>query len=168
MPGMANAAYNKSKQLIIVLDNRITAMTGHQPNPGVGITGMGEVTNPIPIEDVARSFGIKNVKVVDPFNVKEMIKTVKEFLKKDELSVIVAKRECQLLAVRKKKRKGIKIVKFDIDQEKCTRCGICLNEFACPAIHKERGRFYINKNICTGCAVCTQICPAKAIKAVVE
>jgi indolepyruvate ferredoxin oxidoreductase alpha subunit len=168
MPGMVNTVFNKSKPLIIVLDNRITAMTGHQPNPGVGVTAMGEETKAIAIEEVVKSFGIENVKVVDPFAVKEMIDTIKEFLNKDKISVIVAKRECQLLAIRKKKAQGIKVLKFEIDQSKCQKIGICLNELACPAIYKEKGQYKIDKDICTGCGVCAQVCPAKAIRAVKE
>ena len=168
MPGMVNTVFNKTNPLIIVLDNRITAMTGHQTNPGVGVTAMGEETKAIPIEDVVKSFGIENVKVVDPFAVKEMIDTIKEFINKDKVSVIVAKRECQLLAMRKKKAQGIKVLKFEIDQSKCKKIGICLNELACPAIYKENGQYKIDKDICTGCGVCAQVCPAKAIHAVNE
>ncbi|MEM5778377.1 MAG: indolepyruvate ferredoxin oxidoreductase subunit alpha [Candidatus Aenigmatarchaeota archaeon] len=168
MPGMVNTVFNKSNPLIIVLDNRITAMTGHQPNPGVGITAMGEETKAIPIEDVAKSFGIENVKVVDPFNVNEMINTIKEFINKDKVSVIVAKRECQLLAMRKKRAQGIKVVKFEIDQTKCKQAKVCLEKLACPAIYEKDGKIYIDKDICTGCAVCVQVCPNKAIKAAIE
>jgi indolepyruvate ferredoxin oxidoreductase alpha subunit len=168
MPGLANIVFNKSNPLVIVLDNRITAMTGHQPNPSVGITGMGEETKVIAIEDIAKAMGVENVKVVDPFAVKLMINTIKEFLKEGKASVIVAKRECQLLAVRKKRKKGIKIPKFEIDQTKCKKAGICLHQFACSAIYFERGAYKINKNICTGCGVCAQICPNKAIRMVSE
>jgi indolepyruvate ferredoxin oxidoreductase alpha subunit len=165
-PGLVNMVYNKSNPLVIILDNRITAMTGHQPNPGMGITGMGEQTKEIVIEDVVKACKVGNVKVVDPFNLKEMTESVKEFLGKDEVSVIIAKRECQLLAVRKKRKAGIKIPKFEIDQSKCDKCGVCLYEFACPAITKEHSEFLIDKDICTGCAVCVQVCPENAIHVV--
>jgi indolepyruvate ferredoxin oxidoreductase alpha subunit len=168
MPGMVNTVFNKSNPLIIVLDNRITAMTGHQPNPGCGVTAMGEETKAISIEEVVKSFGVENVKVVDPYAVKEMIDTIKEFLNKDKVSVIVAKRECQLLAMRKKRAQGIKVAKFEIDQEKCQKIGVCLNELSCPAIYKEKGKYKIDKDICTGCGVCAQVCPTKAIHAVKE
>jgi indolepyruvate ferredoxin oxidoreductase alpha subunit len=111
---------------------------------------------------------VENVKVIDPFNVNEMINTIKEFLNSNKLSVIVAKRECQLLAMRKKKAQGIKTVKFEIDQSKCQHIGVCLNKLACPAIYKEGDNYKIDKDICTGCAVCAQVCPAKAIYASVE
>jgi len=164
IPGLINTVFNKSNPLIIVLDNRITAMTGHQPHPGVGRTGMGEKTKEIRIEDIVKACGVKHVKVVDPFNVKKMIKMIKKFLKNDEVSVIVAKRECQLLALRRKKRAGKKIPRFEIKQKKCKKCGLCMYYFACPAIYVEDGKFYIDKNLCTGCGVCAQICPSKAIR----
>lgn len=107
---------------------------------------------------------MENVKVVDPFNLNEMIATIKEFLQKDEVSIIVAKRECQLLAVRRKRREGMKIPKFEIDQAVCDKCGKCLHEFGCPVITEENNVFTIDKELCTGCAVCVQVCPVKAIK----
>lgn len=164
MPGVLNTVFNKSNPLIIILDNRYTAMTGHQPHPGTGKTGMGDKTVAVKIEDIVRSYGIKNVKVVDPFNVKAMKQAVKEFLDSNELSVIVAKRECQLMATRRKKKLGIKIPKFEIDQSKCKRCGKCL-ELGCPAIYVAKdGSYHIDSNLCTGCSVCSQICPYGAIK----
>jgi indolepyruvate ferredoxin oxidoreductase alpha subunit len=166
MPGLVNAVYNKSPLLVIIMDNRITAMTGHQPNPSTGITGMGEVSGEIKIEDIVKGMGVENVRVVDPFNVNFMIKTVKELLQKDKVSVIVAKRECQLLVMRKRRREGIKTVKFEVDQKLCKMCETCLSELACPAIKKEKGKMVIDKDMCTGCAVCVQICPNKAIKPV--
>ena len=166
MPGIVNAVYNKSNMLVIVLDNRITAMTGHQNNPSTGITAMGEITKEVKIEDIVKAMGVENVKVVDPFNVKLMVDTVKEFLNNDSVSVIVAKRECQLLVMRKRKREGIDTVKFEIDHNLCKNVERCLKDLACPAIKKEKGKVVIDKNLCTGCAVCVQLCPNKAIKPV--
>ncbi len=168
MPGLVNIVYNNSNPLIIALDNRITAMTGHQPHPGVGVTGMGEKTKEIAIEDIAKACKIEHVKTVDPFNLNEMITSIRDFLAKNEASMIVARRECHLLAVKKKKAAGVTIPKFEIDPKKCNRCGVCLYDFACPAIMKKGKSFYIDKNICTGCAVCVQVCPVKAISAVKE
>jgi indolepyruvate ferredoxin oxidoreductase alpha subunit len=168
MPGMVNTVFNKSNPLIIVMDNRITAMTGHQPNPGTGKTAMGEESKEIAIDNIVRAFGVEEVRVVDPFNVNLMISTIRELLEKDKVSVIVAKRECQLLAMRKKKAEGLKTAKFEIDQNACKKVGICLHQLACPAISEENGVYKIDKNICTGCAVCAQICPNKAIHVVKE
>lgn len=98
--GLINAVYNKSNPLMVVLDNRITAMTGHQQNPGMGKTLMGEDTKELQIADIAVACGVKNVKVLDPINIKEFEDTIKEFLEKDEISLIVCKRICALLAKR--------------------------------------------------------------------
>jgi len=168
MPGMVNTVFNKSNPLIIIMDNRITAMTGHQPNPGTGKNAMGEECKEVAIDEVARALGVEDVRVVDPFNVNLMISTIRELLQKDKVSVIIAKRECQLLAMRKKKAEGIKTAKFEIDQNACKKVGVCLHELACPAISEENGVYKIDKNICTGCAVCAQICPNKAIHVVKE
>ncbi|MFH0929361.1 MAG: indolepyruvate ferredoxin oxidoreductase subunit alpha [Candidatus Aenigmatarchaeota archaeon] len=166
MPGVVNAVFNKSNMLVIVLDNRITAMTGHQNNPSTGITAMGELTKEVRIEEIVKGMGVEDVRVVDPFNVNLMIKTIREMLQNDKVSVLVAKRECQLLVMRKRKRQGIKTVKFEIDQKVCKNIEKCLKELACPAIMKKKDSVVIDKNICTGCSVCAQICPAKAIKPV--
>jgi indolepyruvate ferredoxin oxidoreductase alpha subunit len=163
LSSLVNIVYNKSNPLIIILDNRITAMTGHQPNPGMGITGMGEPTKEIAIEDAVKGLGIKNVKVVDPYNIKQMIETVKEFLNKDEPSVIVAKRECRLLTYRRMRRDGLKLPVFEIDRNKCKGCETCLTQLGCPAITRENGICRIEKDLCNGCSVCLQICPNQAI-----
>lgn len=103
--GLINAVYNKSKPLMVVLDNRITAMTGHQPNPGMGKTLMGEDTEELKIEEIAKACGVKNIKVLDPINTKEFEDTIKDFLEKDEISLIVCKRICALLAKRQSEDK---------------------------------------------------------------
>lgn len=105
IPALINTVFNKSDPLIIVMDNRITAMTGHQPHPGMGKTGMGEATEEIKIEDIARACGVKNIRVIDPINFKELQSTIKEFLDKKEVSVIVARRMCALYAKRLKRKK---------------------------------------------------------------
>jgi indolepyruvate ferredoxin oxidoreductase alpha subunit len=163
IPALINIVYNKSNPLIMILDNRTAASTGYQPTPGIGITGTGEKTKMIKIEDIVKACGVKNVKVVDSFNVKKMANTIKDFLNRDKISVIVARRECQLLAIKKKKMKGIKIQNFEIDQKICNKCGKCL-KLGCPAIIKKGNNYRINQELCTGCGVCAQICSLKAIK----
>ena len=101
--GLINAVYNKSNPLMVVLDNRITAMTGHQVNPGMGKTSMGEDTEELKIDEIAKACGVKHIKVLDPINIKELEDTVKEFLEKPEISLIVCKRICALLAKRQQK-----------------------------------------------------------------
>ena len=100
--GLINAVYNKSSPLMVILDNRITAMTGHQANPGMGKTLIKEETEELEIEGIARSCGVKHIKVLDPINIKEFEETIREFLNKEEISLIVCKRICALLAKRQK------------------------------------------------------------------
>jgi indolepyruvate ferredoxin oxidoreductase alpha subunit len=166
LPGLVNTIFNRSDPLVIVLDNRITAMTGHQPNPGMGKTGMGDETRAIPIEDAARGLGVRNVKVINPYNIKEMVGTIKEFLNKTETSVIVARAECRLLTIRRARKEGVKLPVFEIDPKKCKGCGNCLDRLGCPAITKGKGVCRIEKDLCSGCSVCFQICPNQAIHAV--
>jgi indolepyruvate ferredoxin oxidoreductase alpha subunit len=168
MPGVVNTVFNKSNSLIIVMDNRITAMTGHQPNPGMGRTGLGEETVAIDIETLVKGMGVKNTKTIDPYNVKEMIKTIKEFLKKDSVSVIVAKRECQLLAVKKKRAKGLKIPRYTIVEGKQREVKENIEKWNCPAIVLDKGEFRIDRNVCTGCGLCVGVFPKGTMKVVVE
>jgi indolepyruvate ferredoxin oxidoreductase alpha subunit len=102
--GLINSVYNKSNPLMVVLDNRITAMTGHQNNPGMGKTSMGKETEELKIDEIAKACGVKNVKVLDPINIQELESTVKEFLEKDEVSLIICKRICALLAKRQARK----------------------------------------------------------------
>ena len=104
--GLINAVYNKSNFLIIVLDNRITAMTGHQPNPGMGKTAMGEDSEEVKIEDIAKASGVKNIKVLDPINSEEFEQAVKDFLPMENVSMIVCRRVCALLDKRQKGGSG--------------------------------------------------------------
>lgn len=97
IPALINCVYNKSNILIVVMDNRITAMTGHQPNPGMGKTGMGEMVEEIKIEDIAKSCGVKNVKAIDQGNAQEFESTLREFSSKEGVSLIIARRICALL-----------------------------------------------------------------------
>ena len=164
MPPIANLKNNESNPLVIIMDNAITAMTGHQPHPGSGVLASGKEKNPIKIEDVVKAFGIKNVKVVNAYDQKGLQAVVKEFAAKDELSVIVSRGMCRLLMKRKVRRSGGKFATFEIDESKCKLCRTCLERFACPAIEIEGNKIQINKDLCWGCGVCAQICPAGAIK----
>ncbi len=103
--GLINAVYNKSNPLFIILDNRTTAMTGNEPNPGMGKTGMWQDSEELKIEEIAKACGVKNIKVLDPINAKELEDTIKEFLDKDEVSVIICRRICALLAKRQDEEK---------------------------------------------------------------
>ncbi len=149
--------YNKGTGVIIILDNRITAMTGHQVHPGIGMTLMGEETAAINPEDIARAAGASDVEVVDPYNMKNFEEVLKKHLKRETLSVIITRQRCVLLD-RKKDRK----TEVYIDQEKCEECGLCL-KFGCPAIEYKDGSYTINQLQCSGCGVCIEICRKNAI-----
>jgi len=150
------------------MDNNITAMTGHQANPGTGYNAIGEKVDRVNIEEVISSYGIKDVKVVSAWNQKQLQDAIRKFSNKKEVSVIVVKGICRLLMKRILRKQGKIFPKFEIDQNKCTKCGICTQEFACPAIQREKRdgewHYFINEDLCWGCGVCAQICPSNAIR----
>jgi indolepyruvate ferredoxin oxidoreductase alpha subunit len=164
IPGLINAVHNGHKFLLIILDNRTTAMTGHQPHPGSDKGPSGSRVVAISIEDVVKGCGVKWLKVVDPYNVKTTTETVKEALAQPSVSVIISRRECALIA--KKDKKGAIIGKASIDQEECTKCMTCIDKFQCPAISTKDRVQTIDEALCSGCGVCIQVCPNKAIKEV--
>ncbi len=170
IPALINAAYNKANMIVVVFDNGSTAMTGFQPHPGTGVTATGERTRKVNIEDIARACGVEYVKVIDPYNIDESIKTVTEAMKRHGISVIVSRRLCMLEWLRKARREGIKIELYRVNEEKCTGCKICINELGCPAItfNQERKVAAIDEVLCNGCGVCAQVCPLKAIYKVNE
>ena len=149
--------YNKGSGVIIILDNRTTAMTGHQVHPGVGKTLMGKETAALKPEKLAEAAGVKNVKVVDPYDLKHLEKVIKEELEKRQLSVIICRQKCVLLEKTQVKKK------VTINLSKCEKCGLCL-KFGCPAIEYKNDQYSINELLCTGCDVCIGICKKGAIK----
>jgi len=173
MPPLLNYKFNNAGKtpLLVVLDNAITAMTGHQPHPGSGFTGMGEKAEPVKIEEVVKALGAE-VRISNAFSQKQLTQTLQELKNIKGPKVLISRGECRLLTRRQFHTKGLTLPLFEIDQEKCTKCGICANNFACPAIVKEtvepRGEpiYSINPDICSGCAVCVQICPEGAIHSV--
>ncbi len=154
---LVDNVYNGGTNLMIILDNRITAMTGHQANPGMGLSLGGEKAPVIWPEKIAKSVGVKNVKVVDPYNIQEFEEAVKEELARQDFSVIVARRKCVLL---EKEEEDFNVY---IEEEDCKACGVCL-KFGCPAIEYREGKYSINGLLCTGCGVCLNICKFGAIK----
>ena len=156
--GLLDVVYNKGKSVLVVLDNRTTAMTGHQDHPGTGATLMGEATTAVSIEEVGRACGMKRVTTVNPYNLKETGKAVAEALASDETSLIVTRAPCPL---RTKKPVSSQRV---IDQGKCKSCLACV-KLGCPAIEvTEKGQKpAINAEICAGCNLCQQTCAFGAI-----
>ena len=154
--GLINIAYNESNSTVIILDNSITGMTGHQQNPTTGFNLKGDPCTKIDLETLCRSVGIKRVRVVDPYNLKQCDEAVKEELAADEPSVIISRRPCALL----------KYVKHNgpitADADKCIGCKSCM-KIGCPAISIVEGKVKIDATLCTGCGVCGQLCKLGAL-----
>lgn len=164
---LINTVYNKSNTISVILDNRITGMTGHQQNPGSGYTVKGETTTSIDIETVVRTLGIKHIKVIDPNNLKDVTDTIDEFLKLDEPSVIITRWPCVLKKLSpedKEEFAGVFNKKNKVDADLCIGCKKCLKT-GCPALsfNKAVKKVSIDKSSCVGCGVCVQVCPTKAI-----
>ena len=159
IPPLINAVHNRANIMVVVLDNRITAMTGGQPNPSIPLDGWGEETPVISIEELAKATGAGYVAVINPGNIKKATEIFKEALQYKGVSVVISRSPCIMLKSKEKRPN------FRINQEKCTRCQICLKQFNCPAIYKkDDGSIHINELLCTGCGVCVQVCPQKAIE----
>ncbi len=173
IPGLIDAYHNNANVVYVVLDNRTTAMTGHQPHPGLPINGMGEKAPYVDIEKLVRGIGIDFVRTVDPYNIKETLKAFKDALQHEGIAVIISRRECALLWDARRRKQGEWWV-YQINQNKCTQCGLCSDWLACVAIYKKKDedgkeRVYINDALCDGCGVCATICPFNAIeKKVIE
>lgn len=154
--GLIDIAYNRGRATIIVVDNRVTAMTGHQENPGSGHTLMGEPTTPLSIEEIGRACGIKNVATVDPRDVISTTQLIRAAVESPEAWLIVSKSPCPLHL-----REPIG-PRQRIDEAACKKCKLCL-KLGCPAIENVDGAIRTNPHLCAGCAMCTNLCPAGAI-----
>ena len=157
MTGLVNVAYNESNATVIILDNSITGMTGHQQNPTTGYNLKGDPATKIDLETLCHAIGIRRVRVVDPYNLKECDEAVREELAADEPSVIISRRPCALL-------KTVKHGKpLFVDQDQCKECGMCM-KIGCPAISMIGGKAKIDNTLCTGCGVCRQLCKFDALQ----
>ena len=157
MTGLVNIAYNASNSTVIILDNSITGMTGHQQNPTTGYNIKNEPATAVNIEEFVHSIGIKRVRVVDPYDLKQCEETVKEELAVNEPSVIISRRPCMLLKYVKPKPA------LKVNSEKCVGCKMCM-KLGCPAISVKDKKAVIDATQCVGCAVCTQLCAKGAIE----
>jgi len=155
MPGLLNIAYNKANVCVVILDNHVVAMTGHQPTPGSGKNVLGEDTKITKLQDIARSLGIEKVEVVDPYDVEGTTKVLREIVDYRGPSVIISERPCPLLIKRGPAREVLK---------ECNGCGVCVEAFGCPAISLTAERAEIDPTLCYGCGVCEEICPFEAIR----
>ena len=156
MTGLANIAYNGTNSTVIIVDNSITGMTGHQQNPTTGYNIKGDPATKIDLEALCRALGFNRVRVVDPYDLKATEKAIMEEIAAEEPSVIISRRPCALL----------KYVKhapaLKVDSEKCRSCKACM-KIGCPAISMKGGKAYIDATQCVGCNVCKQLCAFDAI-----
>ncbi len=159
--GLINIAYNQSNSTVIILDNSITGMTGHQQNPTTGYNIKGDPAGKVDLESLCRSVGINSVRIVDPYNLEECERVVKEEIAKDEPSVIISRRPCVLLKYVKPKKP------LHVDPDKCRGCKRCM-KFGCPAISFRDGHAVIDNTLCIGCGVCASLCPFEAFESEVE
>ena len=173
VPGLINAAHNNHNFVLCILDNSTTAMTGHQPHPGLGSRTPGAPgPRALDIEPLVKGCGIDFVKTLDPFDMKLTTQTFKEALAHEGFSVIIAKSPCAILNDRAKRRSGIKLDSYYVDQDVCKKCKICINTYGCPSFYIEKNKeggkdnVFINPSLCDGCGGCPQVCPFGAIKKV--
>jgi indolepyruvate ferredoxin oxidoreductase alpha subunit len=162
---LASAVYNKAHTTNIIVDNRITAMTGGQDHPGTSKTLMGEETHAVDLKEICRAVGVQHVREVDPYNLEETLTALKEETERDAVSVVITNRPCMLFPSK------IKDAPYTVLLEKCTACGLCFG-VGCPSISasaekndKGKHKSEIDAITCTGCTICAQVCPAGAIVA---
>ena len=157
--GLVNIAYNESNSTVIIVDNSITGMTGHQQNPTTGFNLKGDPCAKIDLETLCRAVGINRVRVVDPYDLKQCDTVLKEELAANEPSVIISRRPCALLKYVKHKAPLV------VDESKCIGCKMCMN-IGCPAISMVNGKAKVDATQCVGCGVCQQLCKLGALKEV--
>jgi indolepyruvate ferredoxin oxidoreductase alpha subunit len=160
---LASAVYNRAHTTNIIVDNRITAMTGGQDHPGTSRTLMGEETHAVDLKEICRAVGVEHVREVDPYDLEETVAALKEETEREAVSVIITNRPCMLFP------KKIKDTPYTVLLDKCTACGMCFS-VGCPSIaasheknDKGRPKSKIDPLTCTGCTICAQVCPADAI-----
>jgi indolepyruvate ferredoxin oxidoreductase, alpha subunit len=164
LTGVVNAVYNQACITLCILDNSTTAMTGHQPHPGTGVTMMGDIVNKISIEKILTAMGVNPVLIVDPFNLAGSVAAVKEAAASEGVSAVIFKSPCIALA----QNPGYTVQpKQAVDETKCIGCRKCINELGCPALvfKSAEKKAFIEPSLCTGCSLCSQVCPVSAITA---
>ncbi len=156
MTGLANIAYNGTNSTVIIVDNSITGMTGHQHNPTTGYNIKGDPAGKIDLEALCRALGFNRVRVVDPYDLKATEAAIVEEIAAEEPSVIISRRPCALLKYVKAKPP------LNVDCDKCRSCKACM-KIGCPAISMKNGKAHIDNTLCVGCGVCKQLCAFDAI-----
>jgi len=171
LPGIVNAVYNKHPICVVILDNCTTAMTGHQPHPGTGLTGMQEKVTPLDIADVCRGLGVQYVRTVKPFDsmvdlvaeVRQMVAWTRE---RKQPSVLVSREPCAILTAAERSRSGELLQPYHVDTIVCNGCKRCLTRYSCPAMYfdPDSGKAVIDETLCNICGTCVAVCPQGAIR----
>ena len=154
--GTVNAVYNKADMILVVLDNHTTAMTGHQPHPGLGVTVMNEPSAAIDIEGILKACGVSSVRKVDPFRQEEAIAAVKDAAAEEGVRAIIFRSPCIALEKRKATLK--------VDSDRCVGCKKCIKELGCPALSFKDKQAVIDAKLCTACGLCASVCPKNCIQ----
>ena len=155
--GLVDMVYNQGHSTVIIVDNSTTGMTGHQPNPTTGFNVRGEIAPQLDVVKLCEAIGVPSVRVVDPFDMKNLEQTIMEESENDVPSVIIARRPCALLVKKK-------TAPCAINTDKCRKCGMCM-KIGCPAILKaENGQVSIDASLCNGCGLCKEMCHFGAIE----
>lgn len=154
--GVVNAVYNGNDIVLVVLDNSTTAMTGHQPHPGTGKTIMGDVAAKVSIRKILEGIGVERIYEADPLELGTAVETVKEAAQGKGVRAIIFKSPC--IAVAKPQRS------YQVEQDTCRKCKVCIRELGCPAITSEGDTVKIDPSLCYGCGICASVCPFDAIK----
>ncbi len=164
VPALINAVYNEHPQVVLILDNMTTAMTGHQPNPSTRVDGRY-----VPIENVVRGIGVEFISVVDPYDIarvrEEFLRALEHSKTRRKPAVLIFRRKCALEALRDMREAGEEVVPYVVDLAKCIGCGICYNFFACPAISaRDDRKAEVDPELCVGCGACVPVCPVGAFQ----
>ena len=161
---LIDAVQSGANITVVVFDNGLTAMTGHQPNPGSGFVATGEPTKALRIEEIAAACQVDFVQVVDPFDLAETTQVIEQALKHKGVSMVIARRACAMEEDRVLRRQGAERPKYEVIPETCTGCAACITLFGCPAIGLFEGKASIDKLMCDGCGFCVQVCPKGSIQ----
>jgi len=163
IPPLINAVHNKNHFVLVILDNRTTAMTGGQPHPGLPVDGMGLEAPEMSIPDIVKACGVEFVETINPLNVKKSQETFEKALQFEGVAVVISQYPCMLIKSRAERGKNVII---QVQDDKCINCNTCVMELTCPAIYtRDDGKIRIDPLMCRKCNVCVQTCPEKAIRA---
>jgi indolepyruvate ferredoxin oxidoreductase alpha subunit len=154
--GLMDIVYNKGRSTVIILDNGITAMTGHQDHPGTGRDIKGNPAPAVDVEKLAEALGIRRIRVFDPFDLQTSREILAEELKAPEVSLLIARRPCALYS-------RLRNPSVQVDQDACVGCGVCL-KLGCSALSADEGKTKADPLVCVGCGLCQQVCPVSAIR----